>query len=460
MEKDNLTDTIVAISTPIGFGGIGIVRLSGKDALLIADKIFVSAGAGKPSNFKTYTTHYGTIVEDGKVIDEVILTVMLNPKSYTKEDVVEINCHSGIVALRDVLELVLKNGARLAYPGEFTKRAFLNGRIDLIQAEAVLDIIRAKTDSALKMGVEQLKGGLSNQLNRCRNLLLGILSELEAAIDFPEEDVLTLDLKGILKKETQAGIILKDLLNNSKLARIFREGLHLVICGKPNVGKSSLLNALLREERSIVTPIAGTTRDTVEEIIDIKGIPVRIVDTAGILEPRDLIEKKAVARSRKEIDSADLVIVLFDGSKKLSPEDAFLIKKLKTKTAIAVINKIDIKQKIEYGKVTGYFKYIVNISAKKSKNIGLLEKVIADLAYGGLALNSESIMVSNLRHIQLIRKAQKSIAEAAKSLDNRLSLEFIAEDLREALGFLDDILGKRFSENLLDKIFSEFCIGK
>ncbi len=460
MAGDNLTDTIAAISTPIGEGGIGIVRLSGKDALDIADKIFFSSGGIKPSSFKTYTTHYGSITDEGKVIDEAILTVMLSPKSYTKEDIVEINCHAGIVALRDVLELVLKNGARLAHPGEFTKRAFLNGRIDLAQAEAVLDIIRAKTDSALKMGVEQLKGGLSDKLNKCRGILLDMLSGLEAAIDFPEEEATSVNLKRIFNKNNEAGAILKAMLDNSKLARIFREGLHLVICGKSNVGKSSLLNALLKEERSIVTPIAGTTRDTVEETIDIRGIPVKIVDTAGILEPRDLIEKKAVMRARREIDAADLVIILFDGSKKLSQEDALLIKKLKTKPVIAVINKIDLKQNIEREKVCGYFKNIVDISAKKAKNIELLEKTIADLIYGGLVLGSESIMVSNLRHIQLIRKAQKNIAETEKSLDNRLSIEFIAQDIREALGFLDDILGKRFSEDLLDKIFNEFCIGK
>jgi tRNA modification GTPase len=459
MEKENLTDTIAAISTPIGEGGIGIVRISGQNALMIADRIFISS-SGTPSDFKTHTIHYGKIVESSKVVDEVILTVMRAPKTYTREDIVEINCHGGIVALRDVLELVLKNGARLAHPGEFTKRAFLNGRIDLAQAEAVIDVIRAKTDSALRLGLNQLKGKLSGEINKYRESILDILVQLEASIDFPDEGISGADLKDLAGEIKEISNGLKGLVDNSRSARILREGVHLVICGKPNVGKSSLLNALLKEERAIVTPLAGTTRDTIEEVIDIKGIPVRIVDTAGILEPRDLVEKKALIRSRKEIGAADLVIILFDGSKRLSEEDALLIKKLKKKTVIAVINKIDLKQKIERKKVFSEFKNVIDISAKRSKNIALLEKGIADLIYGGLVLNAESAMVGNLRHIQLIRKAQKNIAQASESLDNKLPLEFIAQDIREALGFLDEILGKRFSNNLLDRIFSEFCIGK
>jgi tRNA modification GTPase len=458
--QDSLNDTIAAISTPVGIGGIGIIRISGKDSLKIADKIFISPNSIKPSSFKTYTTHYGTIVDNGRVLDEVILTVMLRPKSYTKEDIVEINCHGGIVAMRDCLELVLKNGARLASPGEFTKRAFLNGRIDLTQAEAVLDIIRAKTDSALKMGVEQLKGKVSLKINACRELLLDILSVLEASIDFPEDEVTKMDLEKLVFKNNKAQELLKGMLDNSGLARIFRDGIHMVICGKPNVGKSSLLNALLREERSIVTPVAGTTRDTIEEVIDIKGIPIRIVDTAGILEPRDLVEKEAIVRSKKEIARADMIIIIFDGSKRLSKEDFLLIKKLKGKNVISVINKIDLKQKIERKKISQVFKNIVDLSAKKGKNIFLLEKTIVDLVNSGLIISPESSMVGNLRHIQLLRHAQKNVALAAKSLDNRLPVEFIAQDIREALGFLDDILGKRFSTDLLDKIFSEFCIGK
>ena len=460
MINHDLSDTIAAVSTPVGEGGIGIVRLSGKDALKIADKIFISPSAQKPSAFKTYTTHYGMIVNKVETIDEVILTVMRQPRSYTKEDVVEINCHGGIVALRVVLDLVLDNGARLAEPGEFTKRAFLSGRIDLTQAEAVLDIIRAKTDSALKIGLGQLKGGLSNQINKYREVLLDILTGLEAGIDFPEEELSPADWGKIFQKIDEVDQGFKKLIAGSRLARILREGIHVVICGKPNVGKSSLLNALLKEERSIVTPVAGTTRDTIEEIIDIKGIPVRIVDTAGILEPRGLVEKKAVQRSKEHIAVADLAVILFDGSKRLSKEDIFLIGKLKKKRVIALINKMDLKQKIERPKLLRIFKDVIDISAKKVKNIALLENAIADLVYGGQITGPESLMVANLRYIKIIQKAKIVIAEARESLDNKLPPEFVAQAIKEALGFLDELLGKKFSEDLLDKIFSEFCIGK
>ncbi len=461
MHNLSMNDTITAIATTIGESGIGIVRISGKNALLIADKIFLAKNGGKPSDFKTYTMHYGWIVSrQTDIIDEVILTVMCAPKSYTKEDVVEINCHGGIVATRAVLDLVLENGGRLAQAGEFTKRAFLNGRIDLSQAEAVLDTIRAKTDSALKIGLQQLKGALSEKINNLRNILLEIIAPLEANIDFPEEEIGLINLKEASEKLNKIHRELKDTIEAARYGRVIREGLHAVICGKPNVGKSSLLNALLKQERSIVTPIPGTTRDTIEEIIDIKGIPVRIVDTAGILEPRDLIEKHAVARSKKQIDLADLIILLFDGSKKLSKDDVILINKLKKKTVLAVINKIDLKQKIEGDKIKKRFKNIISISAKKNKNINLLEDSIADLVYKGRVLSPESAVVSNLRHIEALKKTQKLVVQALNSLDNKLSIEFIAQDLKETIEHLDTILGKKFSEDLLDKIFAEFCIGK
>lgn len=473
MLRDNLNDTIAAIATPIGEGGIGIVRISGKDALGVADKIFVSASGKKVASFKTYTTHYGWVVEKSKekelnleafrpeeLIDEVILTVMRAPRSYTKEDIVEINCHGGIVALRKVLDLALENGCRLASPGEFTKRAFLNGRIDLTQAEAVIEVIRAKTDTALNLGVAQLKGVFSKEINNIREELLNILASLEANIDFPDEALGALDLEGVKNVLMQVNSRITKLLTDSKTAKILREGIYVVICGKPNSGKSSLLNALLKEERSIVTNVAGTTRDTVEEIMDIKGIPVRIVDTAGILEPRDLIEKKAIQRSKKYIDLADLVIVLFDGSTKLSKEDDFLIKRLKNKKSIAVINKIDLKQKIERQKLEARFDSIIEISAKKIKNINLLEDAIANFVFSGKIHSHEPLMAGNTRHILAIKSVQKSVLEAIDSTQEKLSVEFIAQGAKDALIKLDEILGRQFHEGLLDKIFSEFCIGK
>ncbi len=455
----DMNDTIAAIATPVGKGGIGIVRISGTNALKIADRIFTTASGLRPSSFKTHTTHYGTVVSKGEVIDEALLTVMLKPKTYTREDVVEINCHSGAVVLRDVCDLVLSAGARLAEPGEFTKRAFLNGRIDLAQAQAVMDIISAKTDSALKVSVEQLRGGLSRRVNVIRDKLLRMLSDIEASIDFPE-DVAMPDLKELIKNNRQVDLLLKEILRNARIGKLLHDGLRVVICGSPNVGKSSLLNALIREDRSIVTPLAGTTRDTVEEVVDIKGIPARIIDTAGILEPRDLIEKKAIARSRKEIVSADLILLLFDAGREISKGDLVLCRKLKDKSVIPVINKIDLRQKIDRKKIYAFFKDPVELSAKHAKNIALLEKRIYDMAMRGASFDPQAAIVSNLRHVQLIRKAQKNIAQTAESLDNKLPLEFIAQDIRESLGYLDELLGKSFSGDLLDKIFGEFCIGK
>jgi len=407
MVRYNINDTIAAIATAIGESGIGIVRISGKDALSIADKIFLSKDHKRPSSFKTYTTHYGWIIDNGmNIIDEVILTLMRAPKSYTKEDVVEINCHGGIVALRRALDLVLEKGARLAEPGEFTKRAFLNGRIDLSQAEAVLDIIRAKTDAALKIGLEQLRGALSYQINNLRKILLEIAAILEANIDFPEEEIGLLDLPQVREKLDRLNSQLKEILTQARHGRILREGIRTVICGKPNVGKSSLINALLKQERSLVTPVAGTTRDTIEEIIDIKGIPVRIVDTAGIIEPNDLVAKKAIQRSKRYIDLADLIILLFDGSKKLTAQDEVLTTRLKKKTTLAVINKIDLRQKIEKDKIIKWFGGVIEISAKKLRNIDILEEAIADLVYNGKVRTPEPTIMSNLRHIEAVKAAQ------------------------------------------------------
>ncbi|MFH1641205.1 MAG: tRNA uridine-5-carboxymethylaminomethyl(34) synthesis GTPase MnmE, partial [Candidatus Omnitrophota bacterium] len=466
MYGQNPSDAIVAISTPVGESGIGIVRISGRNSLLVADKIFVSKDGKSPSDFLTFTTHYGWIVSSHKsqvtshksnsnnlqptacsqrqdIIDEVLLTVMRAPKSYTKEDIVEINCHGGIVALRRVLDLVLENGCRLAEPGEFTKRAFLNGRIDLAQAEAVLDIIKAKADSGLRMGLEQLKGVLSHKIRNLRNDLLDILMKIEANIDFSEEEILPVDANELAQKLDNIDREFRGILSSSKYARILREGISAVICGRPNVGKSSLLNALLKQERSIVTPVAGTTRDTIEEIINIKGIPLRIMDTAGIIEPRDMVEKKAIQRTKRYIEMADLVILLFDGSEKLTKADADLIGKSRQKTVLAVINKIDLKQKINRARISEKFRCLIDVSAKKLKNIDVLEEAIASLVYNGRVNMSESILVSNLRHIELMKKAHKLIREAIDSLDNKLSLEFTAQDIKDALGYLDRLLGRQ-----------------
>jgi len=465
MKRLDLTDTIAAISTGLGESGIGIVRLSGKEALSIAEKIFLSKNGRRPSGYKTFTTHYGWVVEDmttKKIIDEVILTVMRAPKSYTKEDIVEINCHGGIVALRRILALVLENGCRLAQPGEFTKRAFMNGRIDLAQAEAVLDVIKAKTDAALRNSVEQLKGALSKELNAIRGILLELSSILEASIDFPEEEMGQTDTAQLKEELKKVEARLEKLLLGSRFGRIFREGIRVVICGRTNVGKSSLLNALLRQERSIVTPIAGTTRDTVEETINIRGVPVMIADTAGITKPDNLAERKAIERSRRYIEAAQLVLLVFDGSQRLRREDLGLMRRLKHKPVLAVLNKIDLIQRIEHKQIEKRFIRLVEVSAKKAKNISLLEDALVERVCRGDLLPQEPILVTNLRHLEDIKEMQKLIAEAINSLDNNtaLPLEFIAQDIKDALRYLDDILGLNCSEDLLDRIFSAFCIGK
>jgi len=457
---DNLDDTIVAISTAAGEASVGIVRLSGPKALVIADKVFISKTGLKPSEFKTYTIHYGKIVYLGQMLDEVILTVMRTPHSYTKEDVVEINCHGGTVALRKVLDSVLENGCRLASPGEFTRRAFLNGRIDLAQAEAVIDTIRAKTDSALKISIEQLKGGLSKEIDKIRQRLLNMLVTLETNIDFPEEDIKAQEMAEVSKVLDIVKAQLSKLLDNARAGRILRDGIHVVICGKPNVGKSSLLNALLKKERSIVTPFAGTTRDSIEEMLDIKGIPVKIVDTAGILKPRNLIEKKAVLRAKNHIRFADLVIILFDASKELEENDWKLIKEVKNRNVIAVINKIDLRVRIKRDELSKVFHKIVELSAKKAKNINLLEDALCEFVYQGKLPSSESMLVSNLRHISALKEAQKLLNNASSSLTDKLPIELLTQDLKDASVYLDKILGKDFSEDLLDRIFADFCIGK
>jgi tRNA modification GTPase len=461
MPELNLHDTIAAISTPIGEAGIGIVRLSGKGALKIADKIFKSADINKPSKFKTYSTHYGWVV-DKEIIDEVILTVMRAPKSYTKEDIVEINCHSGIVPLKRILELAMQNGARLAEAGEFTRRALINGRIDLIQAEAVLDIIKAKTDKSLSLGLNQLKGKLSQELDAIRNFLLDIYAQIEAMINFPEEDILPVTTRNLSQKLRKLEIKIKKLLDSSLQGKVLRDGISVVIAGKPNVGKSSLLNILLKHPRAIVTEIPGTTRDTIEEIADIKGIPVRITDTAGIIEPRDLVEKEAIKRSHNAINSADLIVLVLDASCKFSHQEKLLIQNLNGKKIICAINKCDLNPKPDIKAISRLLPKvkILKISCLKTSGISKLEEEISQSVWNGSVFSSNDILVSNIRQIEGLRNAFVAIEKARKFLDSWHTIELVSEELKSALKYLDEVLGKNISVDLLDTIFSKFCIGK
>ena len=461
-----LDDTIAAISTPGGVGGIGIVRLSGPGALSIADQVFQAAIGKSPSQFKTHTVHYGNVVKRGEagdeIIDEALLTVMRAPKSYTREDVVELNCHGGIVPLKATLALVLTHGARLAEPGEFTKRAFLNGRIDLTQAEAVLDIIRAKTDAFLRVSAHQLKGELTVELESIREKLMNTYVDLEAVVNFPEEDIDVQGKNKALQNIQQSRERVQVLLETSEQGRILREGIKVVICGKPNVGKSSLLNVLLKQPRAIVTDVEGTTRDTIEETTQIQGIPFQLVDTAGILSPRDLIEEEAVKRSHLYIQSADLVLLMLDGNQNLASADKEVIEKVKEKNTLLLINKCDLPIKIDEKETEALLpnRKIIYISALEKRGLDKLGRAIIENVLHGKSIDTHGVLVNNMRHIDALRNCAAVLTKGVSLLTQGVSLEFISEELKIAVNALDSITGRDIDLDLLDKIFSEFCVGK
>lgn len=464
---DPKEDTIAAISTALGEGAVGIVRISGSQAINIAERIFLSKNGKSLSALKSFRMRYGWIVRDKKgdksdIIDEVIVSIMRSPKSYTKEDVVEINSHGGPKAAASILDLVLKNGARIASPGEFTKRAFLNGRLDLAQAEAVLDIIGAKSDLALKISQSQLSGITSSFIKEIRNSCLSILADMEAQIDFSEEHLeasqtgkLTLELKDVKDK-------LDNLLERSFKGRVIREGVSVAICGRPNVGKSSILNALLRQERAIVTPIEGTTRDTIEEFINIKGLAARLIDTAGILKHKDEVEEAAVNRARKVLETSDIVLLVLDGSVVISEEDKLLIEQISGKKGALVVNKCDLPLRLDLRTLkNSVSKKILEISAIKGENIDLLEDFIFESALEGSSRDSfEGVLISSVRHIEIIRRAMECIDNSIVSFKEGLSQEFAAIDLKKAVDILGEVTGDVFTEELLDAIFSKFCVGK
>lgn len=469
----SLEDTIVAIATPLGQGGLGIIRLSGKKALAIADQLFVAKNNQKPSEFENFTVHYGWIVDKNETLDEVLLTVMHAPRTYTKEDVVEMSCHGGMVVLRAIAAMVIRLGARLAEPGEFTKRAFLNGRIDLTQAEAVLDIIQAKTDAFLRVSTHQLKGELSTELESIREQLMKIYVEIEAVVNFPEDEI---DVDGggtCLPTGRQNFVTLQDrihaakqgvdrLLASSEHGKILKDGIKIVICGKSNVGKSSLLNVLLKTPRAIVSEIAGTTRDTIEETAQIKGIPFQLVDTAGILEPRDFIEQEAIKRSRMYIHRADLILLVLDFSTPLTHADEDLISGLQGRNVLVVLNKCDLKQGIEEAHLKERFHppKIIRISALKKERIDSLETAIVENVWHTKEIDTHGILVSNLRHIQALEDCRKALKKAGEMVQEELSVEFVSEEIKTAVNFLDSITGRNIDSDLLDSIFSQFCIGK
>jgi len=456
-------DTIAAISTPLGEGGIGIVRISGSEAAEISKKIF-KARRGGWLNKGSHRLMYGHIVDGtGVIVDEVLLSYMKEPHTYTREDVVEINCHGGIVPLRKVLELVLAQGARLAEPGEFSKRAFLNGRLDLAQAESVIDVIRSKTESSLKIAVSQLRGELSRKILELQDRLLGLLARVEANIDFPDEDLEI--ATGVEITITGENLLMetRELIRGAEAGRVYREGISTIIIGRPNVGKSSLLNAMLREDRAIVTDIPGTTRDVIEEVVNIKGIPLKIIDTAGIHETRDIIEKIGVEKTREMIGRADLVLLVLDAARGLAQEDLAIIENLGDKKSIFLINKVDVEQKkINLSDVEELAKgrTVLWISAEKGTGLAELEEKIYEMVMGGQLSGTDNVLVTNVRHKIALEKTALHLEDAIEGIKRGVPIDVAAIDLRSAWEALGEITGSTVTEDLLDRIFKDFCIGK
>jgi tRNA modification GTPase len=463
-------DNIAAISTPLGEGGIGIVRISGKDSIKIADLIF--KGEKPLSQLASHRVNYGEIVdsETGEVIDEVLLTLFFAPKSYTAEDLVEINCHGGQLVLTRVLEQSLKCGARLAEPGEFTLRAFINGRIDLSQAEAVAEVIRAKTDLGLKLALKHLKGDLSEKINHYRDRLVNILARLEVEIDFSDEDVEPLNRDQIIKEIESIEKDLGSLLATYDEGKILKEGLNVVIVGKTNVGKSSLLNALLKEDRAIVTPIPGTTRDVISEFANFRGVPVRLVDTAGYRISGDAIELEGIKRAKIEMSEADLLLLVIDTSSEIDEEDLELRRQVGHSKHLLVLNKIDVassdlisrnEQALKEGSIrASEHQDIVKISALTGDGLERLKQIIVSSSKLRDKSQTKGVLLSSLRHKDALTRAKASLALAKKSLRKRMSPEFVVLDLKAALNAVGEVIGKTVTDDILNKIFSEFCIGK
>lgn len=455
-------DTIAAVATAVGEGSVSIIRVSGEEALKIAKKIFRGVRGKSIEDIKPYTMRYGSIIdnETDEKIDEVILSYMKGPKSFTAEDTIEINCHGGVIATKRVLDAVIKNGARIAEPGEFTKRAFLNGRIDLSQAEAVMDIINSKTEVSMKSALVQSEGKLSKEINELRNKLLEIIAHIEATVDYPEDDLEEVTSE---KTEVDVKVVIDEvnkLIESAEAGKIIRDGLSTVIVGKPNVGKSSLLNVLTRGNRAIVTDIPGTTRDIIEEYISLDGIPIRIIDTAGIRETEDVVEKIGVERSKEKIEEADLVILMLDASREIAEEDIEIIKYIKNKKYIVLLNKQDLPNAINKSDLEELNQeYIIPISTKDELGINEIKNAIKELFFKG-KINSSEVMVTNIRHKEALYRAKECLESTLCALKDTMAIDLASIDIRNAWSALGQINGETVEEDLIDKIFSEFCLGK
>lgn len=457
----NLNDTIAAISTAIGEAGIAIVRMSGDDSVNIIDEIFVSASGKKMAEAENRKFLYGHIADGDKLIDEVLVVKMKGPHSYTAEDIVEIHCHGGVVSVKRILNLILSKGARLAEKGEFTKRGFLNGRIDLTQAEAVIDMIKAKTDISFDMGLNQLSGALSEVLNKLKDELVSMQALIVANIDFPDEDIEDAAYHDLMERSDKILEKMDNLLDNSKNSRLLRDGINTVILGKPNVGKSSLLNGLLKYDRAIVTDIAGTTRDIIEDYINLDGVLLKITDTAGIRETDDEVEKIGVNIAREKLKEADLVIAIFDISRDFDKDDEEILNLIRDKKHITILNKDDLDQKISDEEIEKYFKDdYLRLSVMENESVKKIENLIIDLFFDGeLQISSDSIL-SNIRHINALKEAKKALLEVNESLKEKVFLDLIEVDLENVIGNISEITGTITTEDILDRVFSDFCIGK
>ncbi|WP_132981360.1 tRNA uridine-5-carboxymethylaminomethyl(34) synthesis GTPase MnmE [Pediococcus pentosaceus] len=456
-------DTIAAISTPPGEGGISIIRISGVDALKTASQIY----RGKDLNkVNSHTINYGHIIdpENGNEVDEVMVSVMRAPHTYTKEDIVEINCHGGIVATNRILQIILGLDARLAKPGEFTERAFLNGRIDLSQAEAVMDLIRAKTDQSMKVALDQLDGNLSHLITNLRQNILDVLAQVEVNIDYPEyDDVETMTARLLKEKAIEVKAKIQQLLSTAKQGKVLRDGLATAIIGHPNVGKSSILNHLLHEDKAIVTDVAGTTRDVIEEYVNVQGVLLKLVDTAGIHETEDKVEKIGVDRSRKALSKADLVILVLDSSVPLRDEDRELLRETNHMQRIVVLNKSDLEVKINLNELQEYVddKEIIKSSAVSPLGTKDLEDRIAAMFFAGSIENtSNNIMVTNARHIGLLKQAETALDAVLEGIETGMPVDLVQIDMTRAWDLLGEITGDSYQDELLDQLFSQFCLGK
>jgi tRNA modification GTPase len=456
-------DTIAAISTAVGEGGIAVIRVSGPDAVGESAKLFRSKS--NITEADSHTVHYGHIVDPitGETVEEIILTIMRGPRSFTAEDVVELSTHGGVVAVKRVLELLLREGTvRIADPGEFTKRAFLNGRIDLTQAEAVIDLIRSKSDRAFSIAMKQAEGALSKRVKALRHTLIELLAHIEVNIDYPEHDVADMTSAFIKERCTEASTEINKLLKTAREGKILREGIVTAIVGRPNVGKSSLLNALVQENKAIVTDIPGTTRDVIEEYVTLGGIPLRLLDTAGIRETSDVVERIGVERSRSALEEADLILFVLNVNEPLHPDDRLLMEQLRDRRVVILLNKADLPTELEISELESVFAAdsIVRLSVLHETGLDELEGVISRMFFNGELESADMTYVSNVRHITLLGHTLQSLADAIEATDVGIPIDIVQIDVRTAWELLGELIGDSVSESLLDQIFSQFCLGK